>query len=323
MTSGEEKPQQMLSKWRLLVAVAALIAIVLVGQRHMGEFSRLSDVQLGWAAVMVLLFILARLVNCEILVQTVHSIGYEISRKEAFFLTILRTYASLLIPRAGFGAAGIYLKKKCGVGYAEYGALLLPTALMQCIVIGLLGLIALAGLMTQSGFAFPPLIATAFTGCVVFGSAALFFQVTIPESWSSKVARFLHRLNTAWQQLSKDKALLIRLLFLHVGLLLLRAARLQVAFWSIGLAPNFLGVLITSLLADLMFFISITPNAVGFRETAIVFGAKVSGVTSAESLVVAILDRVIVTGTVIVAAQIGLWNMPQLKPDESQPNSTP
>jgi uncharacterized membrane protein YbhN (UPF0104 family) len=272
---------------------------------------------------LVVLFLAARLVNGEVIKQTVRSIGYTISRKDAFFLTMLRTYASLLIPRAGFGAAGIFLKKKYGVNYAEYGALLLPISVMQCLVIGLLGLGCLAVLALQFNQEFPPLIAGAFVASAVLGGAALFFHVTVPEKWSGKIAQFIRRLSTAWRQLSRDKTLLGRLIGLQLLLMILRAARLQVAFWSLGVSANFFGVLIASLLADLMFFVSVTPNAIGFREMAIVFGAQVSDVSTSVWLVVALLDRVVVTATVIVAAQFGLWKMPELQSEEAKETQTP
>ena len=316
MNRGNENSSRRRYWWRLALALTALIVIVLVGRRYAGELDRLQDVDLGWAGAMVVLCLLARLVSGEVLVQTVRSIGYEIGRKEAFYLTMVRTYASLLIPRAGFGAAGIYLKKKCGVAYAEYGALLLPVALMQCLVIGLLGMGCLAVLTLHYSQPFQPIIAVAFVASALLGGAALFVHVRVPEHWPGRIAKFLRRLSAAWRQLSRDKTLLWRLIGLHLLLMLLRAARLQAGFWSLGISANFIGVLVASLLADLMFFISVTPNALGFRETAIVFGARVSGVSSAVSLVVAVLDRLVVTATVIVVAQVGLWKMPELRSKE-------
>jgi len=316
MNRGDEPSVKRRSVWRLILALTAVVVIVLVGQRHAGELDRLRDVDWGWAAVMVVLLIAARMVSGEVLVQTVRSIGFSIGRREAFFLTMVRTYASLLIPRAGFGAAGIYLKKKCGVGYAEYGALLLPIALVQCLVIGILGLGCLAVLTLNEGQTFPLIIAGAFAASVLLGAATLFFHVNVPEQWTGKIAQFVRRLSTAWKAISKNKALLWRLVGLHLVLVLFRAARLQVAYWSLGVEVNFLGVLVASLLADLMFFVSVTPNAIGFRETAIVYSARVCGASSAVSLVVAVLDRLIVTSVVIVAAQIGLWKMPELRSRE-------
>ena len=134
--------------------------------------------------------------------------------------------------------------------------------------------------------------------------------VAVPENWSGRIAHFARRLSQAWRQLSTSRTLLGRLLILHLLGMVLRAVRLQVAFWSMDVSVSFLDVFVVSLLADLMFFVSFTPNGLGFRETAIVYGARVTGATVAEALAAAILDRLVTTATVIVAAQISLWRMP-------------
>lgn len=308
---GEARRHQSRLPWRLIVGLVTIAALAYVGRDHLGELKRLRDVDPWHLAALVVLFVLARLVGAEVLVQTLGAIGHRLGRFEVLMLNFLRTYASLIVPRAGFGAAGVYLKAKHGVRYSDYAALLMPIALIHCCTIGIVGLVCLAILSLHGGQTIPRVIAGAFLLSVLGGAATLLVRFAVPESWDGRLARFARRLSLAWRQLSTSRTLLLRLLVLHVLGLLLRALRLQVAFWSVGVSVNFLGVLVASLLADLMFLISFTPNGLGFQETAIVFASRVAGATPAEGLAAAILDRLVTSATVIVAAQIALWRMPR------------
>lgn len=309
-TNGDESPQRSRLPWRLIIGLAAIGALVFVGREQLGELKRLRDVDPWYVVALVVLFLLARLVNGEILVQTLRTIGHHLGRKEALMVTFLRTYASMLIPRAGSAATGVYLKTTRGVRYAEFAALTLPIALVQCCAIGAAGLGCLAVLSWKFDQSVPPVFAGVFAFSLVAGAAALLVHIPVPKNWSGRIANFARRLSQAWRQLRTSRSLLGRLLCLHFTAIVLRAVRLQIAFWSVDVSVSFLSALVVSLLADAMFLVSFTPNGLGFRETAIVYGARVAGATTAEALAAAILDRLVVTATVIVAAQICLWRMP-------------
>jgi len=321
-SNGEGAPRRFRFPWRLVIGLLAIGALAFVARDQFGELGRLLEVKPQYLALMVILFLLARLANAEVLVQTLRTMGHHIARKEALMISFLRSYAGMFIPRAGAGAAGIYLKTKHGVRYADFAALLLPIALVQCVATGGLGLGCLAILSLQYGQGSHPVIAGVFAFSIIAGALALLIRVAVPDDWTGRLAHFARRLSRAWAQLSSSKSLLGRLLSLHLLAMLLRAVRLQVVFWSMGVPVSFVGVLVASLVADLSFLVSFTPNALGIREAAIVFGARAAGATAAEALAAAILDRLVTTVTVIVAAQISLWRMAaskSQKPSNEQP----
>jgi uncharacterized membrane protein YbhN (UPF0104 family) len=53
----------------------------------------------------------------------------------------------------------------------------------------------------------------------------------------------------------------------------------------------------------------VTPAALGFREGAIVYGARVMQTTGDIALAAAVLDRVVGTACTVVVGQIGLWQL--------------
>lgn len=309
-TTERDAGQGNLSRWcRLAVALVLIVALAYVGRRHFDELDRLRDANPWYVLGIIVLSLSARWLNAEVLHKALLAIGHRVGRTEVFMLTILRTYAGLVIPKAGSGVAAVYLKVKHGVPVADFGALLLPILLAQCFVVGALGLGCQALLTHNLGHPFSPVIAGAFALSMAIGVVGPLVPVVVPETWPGRIARFVRRLTQAWQDLSCNWGLLVQMVVLHLPIIFLRAARLQMAFWALGISTNLLGVLVASLLADLMFLISFTPQALGFREAAIVYSASVTGATAGASFAAAVLDRVVVTLTTIVVAQLALWSL--------------
>jgi uncharacterized protein (TIRG00374 family) len=121
------------------------------------------------------------------------------------------------------------------------------------------------------------------------------------------VRTFLARLVDAWHKLGEFNPLLLRVVATHAVMLLVRAWRIQLCFAAIGRPVHYLGALAASLLADLALLIAITPSALGFREGAMVYSARVMGTTGDVALAAAILDRIISTACNIVVGQVGVW----------------
>ena len=95
----------------------------------------------------------------------------------------------------------------------------------------------------------------------------------------------------------------------HTVMFLLRALRIQLCFRAVGVQVPYWGAFAASLLADLALLIAITPSALGFREAALVYAARVMGTTGDVALAAAILDRLISTACNIVVGQIGVWQL--------------
>ena len=92
-------------------------------------------------------------------------------------------------------------------------------------------------------------------------------------------------------------------------MLVLRAVRLHIAFWALGAPVHFFGVLVASLMADVAFFIAITPASLGFREGGIMLAAPLMGVTRDVALAATVLDRIVFSTVIIIVGQFGMWRM--------------
>ena len=309
-TTERDPGHGLLSRWcRVAVALVLISVLAYIGRRHFDELDRLRDANPWYVLGMIVVALAARWFNAEVLHMALVAIGHRVGRAEVFMLSFLRTYAGLVIPKAGSGVAAVYLKVKHGVPVADFGALLLPIVLAQCFVVGVLGLGTQFLLTHEFGHPFSPAIAGAFAFSIAISIAAPMVPVVVPRKWTGRIARFARRLTQAWRELNRDRGFLVRLVAFYLPIIFLRVARLQLAFWALGIETNFFGVVVASLLADLMFLITLTPQALGFREAAIVYSAGVTGATAGAPLAAAILDRVVVTLIVIVVAQFGLWKL--------------
>ena len=124
-----------------------------------------------------------------------------------------------------------------------------------------------------------------------------------------RLRAFFERFDAAWVQLRGSRRFVLRGVSLLAGMCALRLLRLQLAFGALGFTPDLAGLVVASLLGDLMCLFAFTPGALGLREAAIVYGAELAGVSPAASLAAAIRDRLVMTGTILVTAQLSAWRL--------------
>jgi uncharacterized membrane protein YbhN (UPF0104 family) len=292
---------------RTLVTAALLAVLFALGWRHAGELDRLASARPLSLLAMAACVIAVRALHSEIIRQTLAELGHRLARFEVFALTVLAAVPNMLVPRSGFGALGVALRARHGVPLASTGSLVLPLAVMDLIVVSAAGLGAQALLF---GFADPRArwIAAVFAAVWLAAVAGLFVRVRVPFA-PARLQSFLARLGTAWTQLRGSGGFLLRATALLAAISALRALRLWLGFGALGVSPQPAGLLVASLLGDVMFLFALTPGALGLREAAIVYCAGLAGVTPAESLAAAVLDRLVMMGATLIAAQLCAWKL--------------
>ena len=244
---------------------------------------------------------------------SLRSLGHTIGRAETFFVLMVQYYVNMLIPRAGIGALAGYLKLRRGIPIADLGAAqVLTLTVIQYACLGVAALVCQSVLAATGVAPFDPLLAGVFAGVAV----ACFAPLVLPlpdlnpapdEPAPGFLARFLARLSDACRRLGRDRRLVARTFVAHGVVLLLRTARVQLSFKAVGADVGFWPAFVASAVGDLMFLVSITPGALGFREGGMVYAARVLGTTGDVALAAAVLDRIVLTGCNLVLGQIGMW----------------
>jgi len=288
---------------RIVVAVAATVAFAYVGRHWLSEI-HLITVQARPTYVLAVAGLhLATLWLAGLTLRIgLNTFQPSISRREGFALSILGSYSNLLVPRAGMGVIGVYLKRFHRVTLTDFGCVLIfNTAVFIC-VCSLMG-----SPLAWTNADHIPYGGKILAICLVVLAGVCLLILMIPWKFDPKNHNWLFdrlkHLQIASSRLGKWR-IVGPLFVIHAVMMLMRTCRLQIAFWSVGIHPSFEWVLIASLLSDLAFLISITPTALGFREAAIVSVATQMGISASTAISVAILDRIIFSLTSAVAAQI-------------------
>jgi uncharacterized membrane protein YbhN (UPF0104 family) len=294
---------------RFAVGVAVLALLAWFARGYIGELRRLPSVSPSLVVAIFALYLAMRALNGLMMKLALAALGYVVSLGEAVMLAILTTYANLLLPRAGLGLPAIYLKTRRDVSYADFTsqAMIVTTLQMGCI--GACGLVCQGVLAATTGVRFDPLVAALFVFSLVVGVAAPLVKPTFVPHSTERVGNFLHRIAAAWTRIGSSRSTVVALLLGNVPMLALRAWRLQLSFYALGVDVPYLGAFVASLLADLLFFVSITPGGLGFREAAITYSSTMLGTDPGVALTASILDRAVWTAGVILVAQVGMWRM--------------
>jgi uncharacterized membrane protein YbhN (UPF0104 family) len=296
---------------RIAFAVVVLAALVIAGRRYYGELGRLKSVDPSIVALMAGLYVLGRLPPAAILRSALVALGHRIDRAETFFVLMVQYYVNMLIPRSGIAALAGYLKVRRNVPVADVSASqLVLLILAQFVVLGISALACQGALAARGVAKFDPLLAIVFAGISVISITALLMPIPSGEPAQEHhglLRRFTSRLSGASRRLSRDPRVLARAFAAHGVVLLIRAARIQLSFRAVDAHVGYWQAFVASCAADVMFLISITPGALGFREGGLIYAAKVLGTTGDVALAAAVLDRIVLTGCNIVLGQIGLW----------------
>ena len=302
---------------RLTVAAVVLAVLVVAGRRFYGELDRLKSAPLWIILAMSALYVAARLPPADLLRAALASLGHRVGRVETFFVLMVQYYVNMLIPRAGIGAPAAYMKLRHGVPISDLGAAQVVTlTLTQFVCLGTAATACLAGLAATGTVRWDPILAAVFVGVAVFNAAPLLLPLPgsaarpaarVGGGATAALTRFLGRLAYACRRLGRDHALLARAFVGHAIVLLLRTARVQLSFRAVGVPVGFWQAFVASAAADVMFLVSITPGALGFREGGMMYAARVLGTTGDVALAAALLDRLVLTGCNLVLGQVGMW----------------
>jgi uncharacterized protein (TIRG00374 family) len=300
---------------RIVVALIILAAMAYAGRRYYGELDRLKTANPWLVAAMAGLYILGRLPPAAILRRALRALGHHIGKAEAFFVLMVQYYINMLIPRAGIGALAGYFKLRRGVPVADLGAAqLVLLTLAQFACLGVAALVCQTILATSHVAPIDPVLAAVFAGVALVSAVPLLLH--LPQSVVGQseyllgrfVGRFFARLANASRMLGRDRSLLLRAFAAHVIVFVIRAVRIQLSFYAVGQRVGYGAAFIASAAADVMFLVSITPGALGFREGGIVYASvRVTGMSPEIALAAAVLDRIVVTGCNLVIGQIGMW----------------
>jgi uncharacterized protein (TIRG00374 family) len=221
----------------------------------------------------------------------------DIPFKEWFGLTMCNTMFNYYLPaRGGTVVKAYYLKKKYGLGYSHYAALMAGSLLLGLAVTSLVGLLIV-------------LFTSVITGRLIVSWAVAFFSilagVLLAGSIASQLLRlkirskferlnlFLLNIKDGLSYFSQRKKFTFNFCLFSALFLLLMAMRLYLCFLALNFDVELWDVLLIMAVTQFSFLISVIPGNLGIKEGIIVFSAGLLGISAHQALTAAILDRTI------------------------------
>ena len=297
-------------RWvRIFLAVATLTVLAIAGRRLFVDLDRMLTISLPSLLGLLFVQFFAVLLPGETIRVALRVLGHSLRFGEALYLAFVRAHAGLVVTLGGMGAAGLYLKLKHQVRFSDFATLLLAIQLIQTGIIGFLGLSFQIVFLGMNSALFSALLLGIFGLCAILGFGSFLFRLPLLKEGGGHFRIVLLRLQDTWLLIAKNPATLAELVALQVCLLGVRACSLYAVFWALEIEAPVAGVIIVSLLAALVAWISLTPSGLGFREAAIVYASQAMDVSPSEALAAALLGRLVATLLIVSMGQVGLWRL--------------
>ncbi len=282
-----------------LITLASVLLFVWYGLTNQEVFQALKDVAL-WSLVLVAAGKLLVFVSNGLFTQwTAEVFTKKFSFVHGVYITVLSAVGNFFGPLLG-GASirAVYLKKYHNLPYSKFTATLMGYYMMLFMANAALAIISLILLPKTHQTS---LLLIFFSMWLLALIALMFIKLPKREKFAnsgivssklgSSIIKILYDVEEGWQLLIRNKQLLIKM----TGLALLSlSATLFISFiefQALHISYNFAALGLYTSLVAVSLLVSITPGAIGIRESMLILVSTTLGITNAEIIQVAVIDR--------------------------------
>jgi len=285
----------------LLVYLVLLILLFIFIKNNYNDFTSIPKISFRYLPLMIFLSFLGLYINgIRIkLFSSYYNINLKI--KEWMGLAAITVMGNYLTPRGGVIARGFYLKKIHNFPYATFLTTMTALYIIRFLVYGLSGL-----LLTVLALIYLNIFNIWIFIAFLLLTLATLFLIFFPPEFrrrNNKILDWIINIINGWKLLSKDSRLLYKLSVYELFFVLIMGTRLFFAYRSFDLSVPIFIIFIISIFSTISTLISITPAGLGVTEFIITLSSTFLGLTVAEGLQVALLDRL---ASVIISFSFGL-----------------
>lgn len=280
------------------VFLACVYFIYSYVRNNLSDFTKISGISLPYVLLICCACIAMLIVNGLFLNALTTSFAIDMNFFEYFSISIITSFGNLFLPiKGGAGFRAVYLKSKHDFDYAYF---LSSLAANYLVVFNITSLAALACLelfyIRSTGGSLP--VTMAFIGVAVLTSWAILYPPPsldwIPVRW---VREWTGQVISGWRIIRKSRKTVLKLCWLSALNLFLGFATTWLEFAAFGMKDvhgDGIGLLqasIFSCIGALSFLVSITPAALGIKESLLMFASQFLGITQSQALTISLLDR--------------------------------
>lgn len=221
----------------------------------------------------------------------------RIKVKESFFLATVSRIGNYLLPmRAGAVFRATYLKKKYEFPYSNFLSTFYGYYVIFFLTNSIISILILLLKYLFDEKLFLPLILF-FSLIALLMLILIFVRLPIKkiveetDGIIEKVFLFIDKFVKGWDLIVKDKKDFFYLILIALGNISLNIIIVSIEFMAIDKIPKILDVILYTAISGVSLLISITPGSLGIREGVFLLTSESLGLTEAEIMRLAFIDR--------------------------------
>lgn len=234
----------------------------------------------------------------------------KITVGESFYISSLSRIGNYLLPmRAGIAMRAAYLKKKFKFPYSEFISTLYGYYIILFLQYSFIALLSLGYKFVANEEQYM-LLALFFGG--IFITMLFFSLIKLPtdkipifeNKIVNKLLGIIKKIANGWNTIVSKKKTLKNLFLISFANILVNIMIFGTQFWALEIPITLPNISLYSSLAGVSLLISVTPGSLGLREAIFFVTSNSLNLNSQEILQLALLDRGIMFGLLIILSLI-------------------
>ena len=276
----------------------------------------LAAIGVGGIAGWIVLTLVSRVCAAEATVEPLATLGFRMTRPDAFWISWVRTFVNQILPIAGVAAYAHLVRRRTGIPWSQLAALGQPQLLLAAAAIGIVGFtaaIANFGHLQASAYGLLVMYAAVVVLSLAFATGAHWLIESLPRALAARASNTAEAL----RKIARQPNLVVRLSIFHVAAVLLRGGRVWFLFAAAGVSLNWAELLLVLAIAESALLLNVTPGGLGIREGAVLGGAALLGIEAPVAASVALIDRLFMLSitTLLAAPAFVILRKPHEKPN--------
>ena len=291
---------------RILTTVAVLLVFLIYFLLNTEKFTPLLHVNVVLLVLITVGNIISIAISGLFTKFILRPFNKHIPLRESFYVSLISSVGNFFAPvGAGFGFRAVYLKRKFGVPYSEYVSSLSGNYILVFLVNSAFGLLSLYLLRGRRNSEYGILLGV-FSVIFLLSLALSLFKIPLPSPSKlrsrsiKRLIDILYRIMHGWNHILAHKKLMVQLIFLTFAALVLNTTMVWMEIHALHLSVSFAPLVLFSVLGSLSLFINITPANLGVKEAIFIFSSHVLGFTTAQILSIALIDRGVLFGVLLL-----------------------
>jgi uncharacterized protein (TIRG00374 family) len=282
----------------LIISILLIAIFLWYFVTHINDFGILLKIDFVFVILLICTYIGGIVINGIFMKWSIALFGKNIKFIESIRVSLISTVGNFFAP-AGSGLAfrAVYLKKRHSLAYSDYTSIVFCNYIFAFLVNAILGLVALYVLRSHYSNSFI-ILAIFFIILLIASITALFLRVneknkTYKNKLVARVMDALVKISNGWRLILTNKKLMLGLFGLMIANTALLILSTYFIMSAIGIQLSVASLVLFSALGSLSVFINITPGNLGVKEAIYIIFSTVIGLTTAQILSAALIDRVV------------------------------